>query len=570
MNNSWNPTDQDQNQNQNQNQTEQGAESLSAAESTPAENLTGADQPAQRPTLVNPQTGSTVQQTPPAQQTQGGYYQSPLFAPQGVQPEQQTANQQSANQQPVNQQPLNRQPFGQTYAAQGPSFGQQGSGTYGGYRAPYTAPQYGSTSAGYGAQQAQPGVGTYQAGTQGAPMQGGYYQQPAGAYAPQPRRKAPSYASKTALVWCTVICILLSLLLAVGAFLIGRATAGKTTFLPGKAANVTVEQYSGNPIKYEKGDGSYASVVAEIKEAVVEITTETVSTSSLFGQYITGGAGSGVIIDKTGYIITCNHVVDGANSITVKLTTGETFEAELIGKDAQTDIAVVKISSDKDLPYVAFADSDALAIGEEVIAIGNPLGSLGGSVTNGIVSATGREIEIDGQLYTLLQTNAAINPGNSGGGLFDMNGHLVGIVNAKSTGEDIEGLGFAIPSNMAREISSQLMSNGYIKGRVKLGFSLFEVRSQEDYTQWWQYHQYVTDYGVYIAESTLSQDFHVGDRIVAFNGTEISTISELKAELNKCSVGDTVTITVSRYDPSVQKSTLLPIDITLAEKTADD
>ena len=504
----------------------------------------------------------------------------PVTPSEPVRPTGEAPRQEAAQPNPA---PQNDRPYGRTVYGQ-PANGQPASGQsfYGQNQNPYgQRPAYGQNPYGqnpYGqrpAGQNPYGQNTY-GQTQYDPNAGvrGYYQQAPG-FAPAPRKEKTPFASKKALAWCTVICLLVAILFGGAGVAIGAVAASKgknpiSPIIPTKGGNVTIEQYTGNPTNYVKGDGSLVSVVKEVKDAVVEITTETVSTSSLYGQYITGGAGSGVIIDKTGNIITCCHVVDGANSITVKLTSGKEYEATLIGKDAQTDIAVIRIDAGEDLPFITFGDSDALEVGESVIAIGNPLGSLGGSVTTGIISATDREIEIDGTMYNLLQTNAAINPGNSGGALLNAKGQLIGIVNAKSAGENIEGLGFAIPGADALKVSTELIANGYVKGRVKLGFSLFEVHSQDDAINWWQYRQYVTEYGVYIAESTLSDEFFTGDRIVAIDGAEISTISELKVELNKHEVGDKVTITVSRYDPDARKNQLLQIDITLAEKTAED
>lgn len=189
-------------------------------------------------------------------------------------------------------------------------------------------------------------------------------------------------------------------------------------------------------------------VVQKVADTVVEIRTKHTSGNILFGTYETTGAGSGVIISENGYIITNAHVVDGANEIAVRLSNGKTYSAQLIGSDASVDVAVVRIS-ETGLNFARMGSSANLAVGQSVIAIGNPLGTLGGTVTNGIISAKDREVIIDRYRMTLLQTNVAINPGNSGGGLFDMVGQLIGVVNAKKIDEDIEGLGFAIPIDIA-------------------------------------------------------------------------------------------------------------------------
>ena len=286
--------------------------------------------------------------------------------------------------------------------------------------------------------------------------------------------------------------------------------------------------------------GTYASVAANVSKSVVEIRTETVSTSSIFSQYITEGAGSGVIITADGYIITNYHVIDNASTVTVSTNDGTKYSAKVIGYDVDSDIAVIKIEATGLTPAVV-GDSTKLVVGEEVIAIGNPLGSLGGTVTNGIISALAREITIDGTQMTLLQTNAAINPGNSGGGLFNMAGELVGIVNAKSSGSGIEGLGFAIPSSTAAQVVEQLINYGYVRGRVSLGISYMDI--SDSYTAM-MYR--VNTFGMYILESEYNEELKIGDRVTAVNGNEVTYGSDLKAVLKDCKVGDKLTLTVVR------------------------
>ena len=236
---------------------------------------------------------------------------------------------------------------------------------------------------------------------------------------------------------------------------------------------------------------SITDIANETMDSVVEIKTESVSTHSFFQQAIVSGAGSGVILSKDGYIVTNHHVIDGASKITVTTRSGKSFEAKLIGSDSATDLAVLKIEAE-DLHPAVLGDSSKLNVGDTAVAIGNPLGSLGGTVTSGIISALDREVTIDNQKMQLLQTNAAINPGNSGGGLFNANGELIGIVNAKSSGDSIEGLGFAIPVNRAKEIINNLIENGYVKGRASLGVTLVNGSDsffEEDTTQ-----VYIDDY----------------------------------------------------------------------------
>ena len=207
----------------------------------------------------------------------------------------------------------------------------------------------------------------------------------------------------------------------------------------------------------DRGNSAYAASVA--LDTVVEVRTETAQYSSFYGQYVTEGAGSGVIVSSTDdgtYIITCAHVIEGSSKVTVTLTDGTEYEAVQTAYDTITDIGIIKINV-SNLKTALIGDSDDIVVAEEVIAIGNPLGELGGSVTNGIISALEREIQIDGLNYKLIQTSAEISPGNSGGGLFNIKGELIGIVNAKSVGEDVEGLGFAIPINDAVNIARDLI-----------------------------------------------------------------------------------------------------------------
>ena len=276
------------------------------------------------------------------------------------------------------------------------------------------------------------------------------------------------------------------------------------------------------------------SVVDAVRPTVVEITTESVTSgNSLFGQYVQQGAGSGVIMSSDGYIITNNHVVEGARSISVRTADGTEYEAKLIGTDPSTDLAVIKVDA-QDLQPATFGNSNDLKVGSAAIAIGNPLGSLGGTVTTGIISALDREIVIDNETMTLLQTDAAINPGNSGGGLFDASGNLIGIVNAKQSATGIEGLGFAIPISDAVDVLQELIEKGAVTSRPLLGVSLQEM-----------------DGGIYVMQvseggSAADAGMKTGDRIVSLDGTDIESVAQLKQLLRKHKIGDQVQVTVER------------------------
>ena len=293
------------------------------------------------------------------------------------------------------------------------------------------------------------------------------------------------------------------------------------------------------------GELTVAEVASLTANSVVEITTETVTTDSWMQQYVTNGAGSGVIVSTDGYIVTNNHVIDGANKITVRLKNETTYTATLVGTDSKTDIALLKISATGLTPAV-IGDSEELQAGDTAIAIGNPLGQLGGTVTEGIISALDRELTIDGETMTLLQTDAAINPGNSGGGLFNDSGELIGIVVAKSSGSDVEGLGFAIPVNDAQEVANELMENGYVKGRVDIGMTFIDLTSAQNALMYG-----VNQLGVYVKSvdsdsNAASAGFKSGDLITYVGDTKITSAAVLTQALGEYSVGDTVKFTLIR------------------------
>jgi len=285
---------------------------------------------------------------------------------------------------------------------------------------------------------------------------------------------------------------------------------------------------------------SVPEIAAIASSSVVEIYTERVVNSGRMGQLVTEGAGSGVIISPDGYIITNNHVIEGSMRITVRLNIGTDFEAELIGRDSQADIAVLKIKAD-DLQPIVYGDSDMLMVGEFAVAIGNPLGKLGGSVTEGVISALSRNIEIDGHKMTLLQTSAAINPGNSGGGLFNKYGELIGVVNAKSSGSDIEGIGFAIPVNLAKSIADALIEYGYVPGRIDFGATLIDIL---DHMTAMMYRVNAT--GVYISQVDPASALQSGDRIVSIDGKDVESIADINDILTSRNVGDALEIVVAR------------------------
>lgn len=304
---------------------------------------------------------------------------------------------------------------------------------------------------------------------------------------------------------------------------------------------------------------SVKDVANNTMNTVVEIKTESVSKNDYFQQAVQSGAGSGVILSKDGYIVTNNHVIEGANKITVTTKDGKSYEAKLIGTDASTDLAVLKVEAD-DLTPAVMGTSSNLEVGDTAIAIGNPLGELGGTVTSGIISALDREITIDNQTMHLLQTNAAINPGNSGGGLFNDQGELIGIVNAKSSGDSIEGLGFAIPIDRAKSIITNLIENGYVKGRASLGVSL-TVASNNPFSEENGGQIYIAQ--VIEGKAADKAGLKKGDQILKIGDTKVSAISDVTNYLNAHKAGDEISMTILR------NSETKTVDITLGEAAAN-
>lgn len=289
---------------------------------------------------------------------------------------------------------------------------------------------------------------------------------------------------------------------------------------------------------------SISEVVQKIGNSVVEISTASVVTDGFFNQYVTSGAGSGVIITQSedaGYLLTNYHVIEGAKEILVRLTNGDEYAAQTLGSDESKDLAVLRIEkkSNESFTVAPLGDSNKLLVGQQVIAIGNPLGSLGGTVTDGIISALDRTVEIDRVPMVLLQHNAAINPGNSGGGLFDSMGNLIGIVNAKTSKTGIEGLGFAIPINIAEDFFNRVMITEPAIGiRVKYG-SLNRV------------------VGMYVVDVLNSSEFEMYDRIVSINDKEISNEEDYYDAIGNVKTNKTVNIVVERNRKQIEINIIL-------------
>lgn len=282
------------------------------------------------------------------------------------------------------------------------------------------------------------------------------------------------------------------------------------------------------------------------------------------GEVSPAGEGSGIIFSKDGYIVTNQHVIDGATKIKVVTHDGMSYEAELIGEDTQTDLAVLKIEADQELTPAEFGSSEDLQVTDTVMAIGNPGGiQFNSSVTMGYVSALNRQITNGDTGFTLncIQTDAAINPGNSGGALVDMAGHVVGINSSKIVATGYEGLGFAIPSDTVQPIVSDLIEYGYVKDRAALGIS---VRYIDKMNAMW----YGLTPGCHVyellTENASKSGLQQGDVITAIDDTQITSGTTVSAFLTTKKPGETVTLTVDR---AMTGESGLQIELVLSENS---
>lgn len=274
------------------------------------------------------------------------------------------------------------------------------------------------------------------------------------------------------------------------------------------------------------------------------------------GELIEQGSGSGIIFDKEGYIVTNQHVISGASEIEVVLNTGTAYSAKLIGQDAKTDLAVLKIEPKAEEPLTAatLGDSTTLQVGELAVAIGNPMGmEFSGSVTSGIISAVNRTMTIEQRTYNLIQTDAAINSGNSGGALINKYGEVIGINSVKLSTSGVEGMGFAIAISEAKPIINDLMQSGYVTGRPLVGIGIAETR-----------------YGLFISSiqegsGAEAAGLQVGDMVLAVEGKKVTSTSEVNeirdekkpGEMLKFKIlreGDTMEISVKLTEDSTNKN----------------
>ncbi len=289
-----------------------------------------------------------------------------------------------------------------------------------------------------------------------------------------------------------------------------------------------------------------SNAVEKVSKSVVNIASVRTVHDQLFRVFPVEGVGSGIIIDERCHVLTNNHVVDDAQRLSITLTDGRIFNGKVVGTDEATDLAVIRLDSTETLPFAALGNSDDLKIGQIVIAIGNPFGLTGGpTVTAGIVSSLNRKIQFEKGVLELVQTDAAINPGNSGGPLTNTKGEVIAINTAKMPYAN--GIGFAVPINIAKSVMTELIQNGRVTSRPWIGISYVKITRQLA-----RYYRLPTSEGVLIAqvESHSPADeagLRKGDIIETVDGKRVDYTTEISLNVRKKTINDSLTVTINRY-----------------------
>ena len=362
-----------------------------------------------------------------------------------------------------------------------------------------------------------------------------------------PRKKQGFFKSTAAKV--------IAIVLACAIIGTGCGFGGAALYRNSTRQTVTLQQSDRAPVtvSVKQVDGQTkmepAEVYASTVNSVVSINTTATAGTNIFGQTVeTASAGSGFIISPDGYIVTNYHVVKGATSVKVTLYSGDTYDATVIGGDSDYDVAVIKINA-SGLPAVTLGNSADVNVGDTVLAIGNPLGELTFSMSQGIVSCCDRAINVDGTPFNMIQVDASINPGNSGGPLVNLYGEVVGIVSAKYSSYSnttVEGLGFAIPISDVRAIITDIIENGQVTGKaylaIKAGTMTEQMAAQYDIDITEGVFVYSTESGGAGEKAGLQ----LGDVITKLNDTTITSMTDLTMAKKGYKAGDTVTLTVYR------------------------
>jgi len=379
-------------------------------------------------------------------------------------------------------------------------------------------------------------------------------------YVQKPKRKRMSA------VWTACICSAV----AASVLTAGIVGTGAAIYIKNREVNNQTIAMNSSDVKNLStfpftGELSVAQIASKVGPSCVGVINKTKVTPKKFFDPFTGryfytsdpnneelvqqGSGSGIIISEDGYIVTNEHVISGASEISVVLNTTEEFTAKLVGADAKSDLAVLKIEKNG-LPAAVLGDSDDVQVGELAVAIGNPLGQeLAGTVTAGVISAVNRTMTVDNAIYNLIQTDAAINPGNSGGALVDRFGNVIGINTIKLSSSDVEGIGFAIAISEAKPIIDSLMNEGYVPGRPIIGITVTENQNG------------LSVYSVSENSGAEKAGIQPGDLIVKADGEAINTSEKLNSIRDKKAPGEYITLTVMRNGELKDIKVLLEEDI---------
>ena len=498
-----------------------------ASPAAPAADQTSATTPLYRPAPEYGAYGPTPTQAQGQQGGQAGSNAQPTQQFPFGQPAQQTPQGQQGNRNPYYTN--NPQPQGNGNPFNPPTQPQQNNGN------PF-ASQSGQN--GRNGQQPQQG-GLFGFGTPGTGTPNGQGPaQPGQPGQPGPAKQGMSKTASNILIAVVAAVLAAALCLGLG---YGALTSGLITLPTSNSlSNVSSNKSGSGSATAKSGEApDWQTVASDVSGSVVSIQTALSNGTA---------KGSGAIIDTEGHIITNNHVISGAQQIQVTLANGNMYSATLVGTDATTDLAVIKLDNPpSDLKAVEFADSDKLAVGENVMAIGNPLGELEFTMTSGMISALDRTITTsDGtdSGINMFQIDAAVNAGNSGGPVYNTSGQVIGIVTAKYSSSGVEGLGFAIPVNDAVAIANDLMKNGTVTDRAQLGITLQTIPDSAA-----QY--YNMPKGAYInsvnsGSCAEKAGLKAGDIITAIDDTAVSSGDALRSALRGYSAGESATLTVSR------------------------
>ena len=357
----------------------------------------------------------------------------------------------------------------------------------------------------------------------------------------------------------------------IGGIVASMMTLGAVSYINNKSENEMLKSLapvyeSGYNIKNvsetaEKQVLSVEEIAKRVGPSIVGISCSQV-VKSYFGSQQSESSGSGIIIDAAGHIVTNYHVIENASKIKVKLTSGNEYDASVIGGDEKTDIAVIKINTNEELHIATIGNSDEVEVGSLAVAIGNPLASeLFGTVTAGVISGVNRTMTVGQRDMTLIQTDAAISPGNSGGALINKYGEVIGINSVKLVDDAAEGLGFAIPMNEAVPIVGDLLNYGYVKGRPMIGVSIREITPELAY-----YNNLLVDYGLYVMSVTEGSGAEKagltrGDIILKVDGSKVTSSAQMNKIRDSHKAGEKINVTIMRGNKELTLSVLLIEDL---------